>query len=79
MPLSVRGRLAPSLVKRALSGLAATALAVTGLATPAGAQGLFAQPKYAAIVEDANTGEVLYTMRADALRHPASLTKIMTL
>ena len=43
------------------------------------AQGLFAQPKYAAIVEDANTGEVLYTMRADALRHPASITKIMTL
>ena len=50
-------------------------------ATPAAsaAQGLFAQPKYAAIVEDANTGEVLYTMRADALRHPASITKIMTL
>ena len=43
------------------------------------AQGLFTQPKYAAIVEDANTGEVLYGMRADALRHPASLTKIMTL
>ena len=79
MPLSVRGRLAPSLVTRALTGLAAAALAATGLATPAGAQGLFAQPKYAAIVEDANTGEVLYTMRADALRHPASLTKIMTL
>lgn len=48
-------------------------------ASAAQAQGLFAHPKYAAIVVDANTGEVLYADRADALRHPASLTKIMTL
>jgi D-alanyl-D-alanine carboxypeptidase len=77
MPLSTRGRFAPKL-KQALT---AVVLAAAGLAAPAaaGAQGLFTQPKYAAIVEDANTGEVLYSFRADALRHPASLTKIMTL
>ncbi|HEV2365220.1 MAG TPA: D-alanyl-D-alanine carboxypeptidase family protein [Caulobacteraceae bacterium] len=36
-------------------------------------------PKYAAIVMDANTGEVLFDKRADEVRYPASLTKIMTL
>ncbi|MFN3582722.1 D-alanyl-D-alanine carboxypeptidase [Phenylobacterium sp.] len=35
--------------------------------------------KYAAIVVDAKTGEVLYENRADALRYPASITKVMTL
>ncbi|MFG1300199.1 D-alanyl-D-alanine carboxypeptidase family protein [Xanthobacter sp. V3C-3] len=32
-----------------------------------------------AIIVDANTGKVLYEDNADALRHPASVTKIMTL
>jgi len=32
-----------------------------------------------AIVIDANTGKVLYEENADALRHPASVTKVMTL
>ena len=36
-------------------------------------------PPYAAIVVDANTGKVLHATNADSLRHPASLTKIMTL
>ena len=35
--------------------------------------------RYAAIVVDANTGAVLHAAAPDALRHPASLTKIMTL
>lgn len=35
--------------------------------------------KYAAIVVDAKTGEVLYGKRADAPRYPASITKVMTL
>jgi len=34
---------------------------------------------YAAIVVDANSGSVLYADKADELRHPASLTKVMTL
>ncbi len=37
------------------------------------------QPKYAAIVVDAKTGEVLYAQQADSPRYPASITKIMTL
>src|SRR5215468_2350575 len=36
-------------------------------------------PAYAAIVVDANSGAVLHASNPDALRHPASLTKIMTL
>src|SRR3954469_9428819 len=37
------------------------------------------EPKYAAIVIDANSGEVLYDKRADSPRYPASVTKVMTL
>jgi D-alanyl-D-alanine carboxypeptidase len=37
------------------------------------------QPRYAAIVLDAKTGETLYEKRADSARYPASITKIMTL
>jgi D-alanyl-D-alanine carboxypeptidase len=36
-------------------------------------------PPYAAIVVDANSGRVLRAVNADAQRHPASITKIMTL
>jgi D-alanyl-D-alanine carboxypeptidase len=36
-------------------------------------------PPSASIVVDGNTGEVLQASNADGLRHPASLTKIMTL
>src|SRR5437763_12719006 len=35
-------------------------------------------PPYAAIVIDANSGRALHEANADGLRHPASLTKIMT-
>jgi len=38
-----------------------------------------AKNKYAAIVIDGSTGEVLHEQYADAPRYPASLTKIMTL
>jgi D-alanyl-D-alanine carboxypeptidase (penicillin-binding protein 5/6) len=38
-----------------------------------------AQPKYAAIVIDAQTGEVLYEQAPDAHRYPASITKVMTM
>nr|WP_245445775.1 D-alanyl-D-alanine carboxypeptidase [Rhizobium album] len=36
-------------------------------------------PKYAGIVVDAKTGNILYSENADSLRYPASLTKMMTL
>ena len=38
-----------------------------------------ANSKYAGIVVDANTGNVLYSENADRLQYPASLTKMMTL
>ncbi|MDE2487567.1 MAG: D-alanyl-D-alanine carboxypeptidase [Alphaproteobacteria bacterium] len=37
------------------------------------------ESKYAAIVVDAKTGEVLYAKNADDPRYPASITKLMTL
>jgi D-alanyl-D-alanine carboxypeptidase len=37
------------------------------------------QPSYASIVMDGNSGKVLQSTNADSPRHPASLTKIMTL
>jgi D-alanyl-D-alanine carboxypeptidase len=37
------------------------------------------QPSYASIVVDANSGAVMQATNADGPRHPASLTKIMTL
>src|SRR5690242_4680174 len=36
-------------------------------------------PPFAAIVVDGNSGTVLQAASPDALRHPASLTKVMTL
>ncbi|WP_068877512.1 MULTISPECIES: D-alanyl-D-alanine carboxypeptidase [unclassified Phenylobacterium] len=65
-------------------GLAA-ATALGGASSPAMAQVPYFQlipqnsSKYAAIVVDAKTGEVLYAKRADAPRYPASITKVMTL
>src|SRR5262249_37390496 len=38
-----------------------------------------ASPPYADIVVDANSGKALHESNPDALRHPASITKIMTL
>jgi D-alanyl-D-alanine carboxypeptidase (penicillin-binding protein 5/6) len=37
------------------------------------------EPRYAAIVMDAASGEILYQKRADSPRYPASITKIMTM
>ena len=66
-------------------GLAATT-ALGSIATPASAQipyfqNLLAasQTKYAAIVVDAKSGEILYAKHADSPRYPASITKVMTL
>lgn len=60
------------------------AIAALGLTPAAQAQIPYAQlswgePRYAAIVVDANSGEVLYARNADSQRHPASITKIMTM
>jgi D-alanyl-D-alanine carboxypeptidase len=67
----------------------ATLLAATALASSADARGRrhrhpapaaeSYEPSYSSIVVDANSGAVMQASNADALRHPASLTKIMTL
>lgn len=70
-PLTILSTVAGPGLRR---GLALLLLALAVLAAgPATAQ------KYAAIVIDARTGEVLHETDADATRHPASLTKMMTL
>lgn len=43
------------------------------------ASSITSESKYADIVVDANSGDVLHAMNADSQRHPASLTKVMTL
>jgi D-alanyl-D-alanine carboxypeptidase len=53
----------------------AAVAALTLLAAPAA----FAEDRYAAIVLDATTNEVLHADQADERRYPASLTKMMTL
>jgi len=63
----------------------ALAMAFGGAILPATAQVPYFQllsqtsSKYASIVVDARSGEVLYAKRADAQRYPASITKVMTL
>ncbi len=52
-------------------------LAAGSLASGAAAAG--PAPRYAAFMVDANSREVLYANAPDELRHPASLTKMMTL
>lgn len=54
-------------------------LAMLAASTAWAQQPLWSQPKYAAIVVDATDGQVLYERRADLARHPASITKVMTL
>jgi D-alanyl-D-alanine carboxypeptidase (penicillin-binding protein 5/6) len=55
------------------------AMATALLSLPASAASLYTAPKYAAILIDHETGEVLYARRADETRYPASITKVMTL
>lgn len=54
--------------------LAAVALLIATLFAPT-----MAQAKYASLVIDARTGEVLHEINADTRNYPASLTKMMTL
>ena len=66
--------------------LIAAALALTFMAAPPGAHAQSpyfrtarSEPKNTAIVMYARSGEILYAERADSVRYPASITKIMTL
>ncbi|HEY5410722.1 MAG TPA: D-alanyl-D-alanine carboxypeptidase family protein [Caulobacteraceae bacterium] len=73
-----------TLARRVFAFLTLVIMASAVLVQPAAAQIpyvnlLFSQPRYAAYVMDANTGEVLYEKNADSPRYPASITKLMTL
>ncbi len=59
---------------RAMACIVVTAM-LFGIFAPA-AQ---ANPKFAAVTVDARNGKLLYSENVDAIRHPASLTKMMTL
>jgi D-alanyl-D-alanine carboxypeptidase len=59
---------------RAGLSLIVALLLVVQFATPAAAN-----PRFAAVVVDAKSGNVVFSRNADATRFPASLTKIMTL
>ena len=43
------------------------------------AAGVPSSPAFSAIVVDANSGRTIYAVDPDGLRHPASITKVMTL
>lgn len=75
-PFAVR-----ALASLVLAALLTTALAVTDAEArrkrrnPGGGY----NPPFASIVYDVNSGRILQATNADALRHPASVTKVMTL
>ncbi len=67
-----KGLLSPLAI--APAAVVALFVSLTSLSAPAVADG-----KYAAIVIDAVSGKTLFAASADSQRHPASLTKMMTL
>jgi len=63
-----------------IKALARTIVMLLALLAPSAfAASLYSAPRYAAILIDNSTGEVLYARRADEIRYPASITKVMTL
>ncbi|WP_198669728.1 D-alanyl-D-alanine carboxypeptidase [Pelagibacterium sediminicola] len=77
MPTLLRNDSARSVLARAILVLVFALGAFALLLQPAAAQNV---PRaYAGIAVDAKTGQVLYQDKANDLRYPASLTKVMTL
>jgi len=69
-----------SLFRRGLFAVLALSLVFSANVRPIEAQAQSQEnSRYAAIVIDAASGEVLFSRHADARRYPASLTKMMTL
>src|SRR5688572_18036124 len=68
-----------------LAGVASAVAVLVALSSPAEAarrkrnSGGGYTPPYASMVVDVNTGRTLQAENEDALRHPASITKVMTL
>jgi D-alanyl-D-alanine carboxypeptidase len=66
-------------VSWAQAGLALAVVFATFFGSFAGPASAQANPRYAALVVDARSGEVLFSRNANEARFPASLTKVMTL
>ncbi len=62
-----------------LTKLFLASLAAIAIAPPASATSPLGAPHFAAVLMDADTNEILYAEHATAIRHPASITKVMTL
>ena len=65
-----------------LSGMTRLALAIAAMVSalaPAAAASPLGIPRFAAVLMDADTNEILFAEQATAIRHPASITKVMTL
>lgn len=69
---------------RTIFGQAAAAIALIGTSialpvAPIAAASPLGLPRFATVLMDAGTNEILYAEQATAIRHPASITKVMTL
>jgi D-alanyl-D-alanine carboxypeptidase len=71
------GKVARGLARHRLAGIAGAALMLGMLPGAASAQ--VGSPRYSAVVMEPRTGNLLIADSPDELRHPASLTKMMTL
>jgi D-alanyl-D-alanine carboxypeptidase len=58
---------------------AETSKSEPGRSEPSRSEAVSDEPRYSDIVVDGNSGAILHASNPDALRHPASLTKVMTL
>lgn len=67
-------RIVPFRHRQSLAVIGGALLALMFVGAPAEAN-----PRYAAIVVDANSGQTLFARNADEKRYPASITKVMTL
>ena len=64
---------------RWLTCLALALPVLIGPLAPAEAGSPLGAPRFAAVLMDADTNEILFAEQAGAIRHPASITKVMTL
>ena len=74
----IRGRRPPAAVIATLRRAFLALLLFAALTLPF-AEAACAKPAFSAIAVDARTGKILFSRDPDALTHPASLTKVMTL
>src|SRR5205823_4872110 len=74
----IRGNQSPAVLA---AGLRCTFLAILlwAVLAPPFANTAWARPTFSAIAVDARSGKILFSRDPDALTHPASLTKVMTL